>query len=295
MARRRGRTRSTGRRGRRDRDREDRGRVESPAAGRAAPARRRRRATSMPVGGLLGVVAPAEVPDAEIDAFVEEVRAAIVSGEQEEAGGPQPRDRRTPAGRAPSSRWARASEVLVLLHGFGGDKNWLFVRQPGRGAHGLRARPARARRLGQGRRRRVARRAGRRRHRGPRRARDRARAPRRATRWAARSSRPGARRARQRGVADAARPGGLGERDRRRVHRRVHRRRTRRELKPVLGRLFADPSLVTRQLVDEVLRYKRLDGVDNALRSLQASLFARRPPAARAGRRARAASTCRSS
>ena len=50
--------------------------------------------------------------------------------------------------------------------------------------------------------------------------------------------------------------------------------RTRRELKPVLQLLFADEGLVTRQLVDEVLRYKRLDGVEEALRSLQASLFA---------------------
>jgi pyruvate dehydrogenase E2 component (dihydrolipoamide acetyltransferase) len=50
--------------------------------------------------------------------------------------------------------------------------------------------------------------------------------------------------------------------------------RTRRELKPVLQLLFADESLVSRQLVDEVLRYKRLDGVEDALRTLQTSLFA---------------------
>jgi pyruvate dehydrogenase E2 component (dihydrolipoamide acetyltransferase) len=42
----------------------------------------------------------------------------------------------------------------------------------------------------------------------------------------------------------------------------------------VLQLLFADPDLVTRQLVDEVLRYKRLDGVEGALRALQAALFA---------------------
>ena len=50
--------------------------------------------------------------------------------------------------------------------------------------------------------------------------------------------------------------------------------RTRRELKPVLQLLFADSDLVTRQLVDEVLRYKRLDGVEDALRLLQEGLFA---------------------
>ena len=44
---------------------------------------------------------------------------------------------------------------------------------------------------------------------------------------------------------------------------------SRRELKPLLQQLFADPDLVTRQLVDDVLRYKRLDGVAT---SLQAAL-----------------------
>jgi pyruvate dehydrogenase E2 component (dihydrolipoamide acetyltransferase) len=48
---------------------------------------------------------------------------------------------------------------------------------------------------------------------------------------------------------------------------------TRRELKPLLGRLFADEALVTRQLVDDVLKYKRLDGVAEALRTLLAVLL----------------------
>jgi pyruvate dehydrogenase E2 component (dihydrolipoamide acetyltransferase) len=48
---------------------------------------------------------------------------------------------------------------------------------------------------------------------------------------------------------------------------------SRRELKPLLGRLFADESLVTRQLVDDVLRYKRLDGVDAALARLLDTLL----------------------
>ena len=48
---------------------------------------------------------------------------------------------------------------------------------------------------------------------------------------------------------------------------------TRRELKPVVGQLFADESLVTRQLVDDLLAYKRLDGVDEALHALLATLL----------------------
>ena len=48
---------------------------------------------------------------------------------------------------------------------------------------------------------------------------------------------------------------------------------SRRELKPVVEQLFADPSLVTRQLVDELLKYKRLDGVPELLGALARSLF----------------------
>lgn len=48
---------------------------------------------------------------------------------------------------------------------------------------------------------------------------------------------------------------------------------SRRELKPVVESLFADPAKVTRQLVDDLLRYKRLDGVDAALRAIAAGSF----------------------
>jgi pyruvate dehydrogenase E2 component (dihydrolipoamide acetyltransferase) len=43
---------------------------------------------------------------------------------------------------------------------------------------------------------------------------------------------------------------------------------TRRELKPLAGQLFADENLVTRQVVDDLLAYKRLDGVEAALHAL---------------------------
>ncbi|VAW07604.1 Dihydrolipoamide acetyltransferase component (E2) of acetoin dehydrogenase complex [hydrothermal vent metagenome] len=41
--------------------------------------------------------------------------------------------------------------------------------------------------------------------------------------------------------------------------------RTRKQLKPTLSLLFSDEQLVTRELVDDVLKYKRLDGVADAL------------------------------
>jgi pyruvate dehydrogenase E2 component (dihydrolipoamide acetyltransferase) len=48
---------------------------------------------------------------------------------------------------------------------------------------------------------------------------------------------------------------------------------TRRELKPVIEQLFADPDLVSRQMLDDLLKYKRLDGVSQALTQLGAMLF----------------------
>ncbi|HEY5989322.1 MAG TPA: alpha/beta fold hydrolase, partial [Streptosporangiaceae bacterium] len=48
---------------------------------------------------------------------------------------------------------------------------------------------------------------------------------------------------------------------------------TRRELKPLIGQLFADESLVTRQVIDDLLAYKRLDGVDAALHALLGTLL----------------------
>lgn len=52
------------------------------------------------------------------------------------------------------------------------------------------------------------------------------------------------------------------------------RANSRRELKPVAELLFADSSLVSRQLLDDLLKYKRLDGVSEALAELSAQLFA---------------------
>jgi pyruvate dehydrogenase E2 component (dihydrolipoamide acetyltransferase) len=48
---------------------------------------------------------------------------------------------------------------------------------------------------------------------------------------------------------------------------------SRRELKPVVEKLFADPSLVSRQLLDDLLRYKRIDGVTELLGALGGALF----------------------
>jgi pyruvate dehydrogenase E2 component (dihydrolipoamide acetyltransferase) len=48
---------------------------------------------------------------------------------------------------------------------------------------------------------------------------------------------------------------------------------SRRELKPVVEQLFANAELVSRQLLDDLLKYKRIDGVTEVLRNLASSLF----------------------
>ncbi|MGL4965478.1 MAG: acetoin dehydrogenase dihydrolipoyllysine-residue acetyltransferase subunit [Inquilinus sp.] len=47
----------------------------------------------------------------------------------------------------------------------------------------------------------------------------------------------------------------------------------RKDLKPYLEALFTDPELVTRDLVEDVLKYKRLDGVEAALRTIAGAIF----------------------
>ena len=109
------------------------GTLESPVAG---PVRRLVAAVGdeLPIGAVLAIVAPEEVPDAEIDAVVEEARAAVASGTLEVPDEPQPQlveiggrqiSYLTLAPEEPSG------DPVVLVHGFGGDKNsWLFVQQP---------------------------------------------------------------------------------------------------------------------------------------------------------------------
>ena len=48
----------------------------------------------------------------------------------------------------------------------------------------------------------------------------------------------------------------------------------RNDMKPVLSMLFANPDLVTRDMVNEVLKFKRLDGVETALKTIAGAVFA---------------------
>jgi pyruvate dehydrogenase E2 component (dihydrolipoamide acetyltransferase) len=232
----------------------------------------------LPVGAVLAVVAPTEVPDAEVDAVVEEAKAAVASGALEADDEPEPQLVDV-GGRAISFLTLAAEEPagdpVVLVHGYGGDKNsWLFVQQPlaetgtaialdlpGHGASGKDVGDGSLTTL--------------------------------ADTVAGFLDALGIARAHLVGhslgaavVAAVARaapekvasltllaPAGFGPDADAEYLRGFAAASSRRELKPLLGRLFADESLVTRQLVDDLLKYKRLDGVDKALSAVLGTLL----------------------
>jgi pyruvate dehydrogenase E2 component (dihydrolipoamide acetyltransferase) len=245
------------------------GAVESPAAG---VLRRRVAAVGdvVPVGGLLGVIADAAVPLEEIDAFVADFHASFVPGEEEEDGGPAPDTVSVEAGTLRYLRQGDGGERVVLLHGFGGDlNNWLFIAPalageravyaldlPGHGGSskdvGSGALDVLARAVlqflgaeGLERVHLVGHSLG--------------------GLVAATVALEHPERVRSLTLVAGA---GLGEDINRDYVEGFVSASSRRELKPVLQLLFADESLVTRQLVEDVLKYKRIDGVGEALRAI---------------------------
>jgi pyruvate dehydrogenase E2 component (dihydrolipoamide acetyltransferase) len=68
-------------------------------------------------------------------------------------------------------------------------------------------------------------------------------------------------------------PAGLGEYINREFVDRFVTASSRREIRGVLEMLFADPAFVTRELVEDVLRYKRTAGVSEALATVRDCLF----------------------
>jgi pyruvate dehydrogenase E2 component (dihydrolipoamide acetyltransferase) len=104
---------------------------ESPVAG---PLRRRLvgEGETVPVGALLGVVADAAVPDAELDAFVAKFQEAFAV-HAAEAGAAPPEPETVEAGGR-RFRYLALGEgegpPIVFIHGFGGDlNNWQFNQE----------------------------------------------------------------------------------------------------------------------------------------------------------------------
>jgi pyruvate dehydrogenase E2 component (dihydrolipoamide acetyltransferase) len=251
------------------------GAVEAPAGG----VLRRRVAAEgavVPVGGLVGVIAPADVPDADVDAFVAEFQASFVPEEAAEDAAPPTETVEVGGRRLRFLRRGEGPSTVLFLHGFGGDlNNWLFNSEklaegqrqvlaldlPGHGESSkdvgdgdLDTLVAAVRgfldAVGVDRAHLVGHSMG------------------GAIALGLALTEP-ERVASLTLVASA----GLGDDINADYIDGFVAAGRRRELKSVLELLFADPSLVTRQLVDDVLRYKRIDGVDPALRTIASAWF----------------------
>jgi pyruvate dehydrogenase E2 component (dihydrolipoamide acetyltransferase) len=84
--------------------------------------------TTLPVGALLAVIAPAETPAADIDAFVAQFEVVEPAGEAaEEVAPPAPRELTALGRTLRCLELGNGGVPVLLLHGFGADLNsWMF-------------------------------------------------------------------------------------------------------------------------------------------------------------------------
>ncbi len=234
---------------------------------------------SVPVGGTIAVVAPAEVPQEDIDTVVAEARAQLESGAIVDDSGPKVHTIEV-GGRQLSyavlGDTESPNDPVLFVHGYGGDKNsWLFVQEPiaadrATYALDLPGHGASSKDVGDGTIQTLAQAVlgfldtlG-------------------LTRVHLVGHSMGGAVATQVAADPAAAgkvasltlisPTGFGPEINAGYLRGFAEAESRRDLKPHLLALFADPGLITRQLIEDLLKYKRLDGVDQALRSLVQNL-----------------------
>ncbi len=230
----------------------------------------------VPVSGTIALIAPPGVTDDDLDAAVSAARAVIEAGVPQDAASGAEVAAVDVGGRKVSYAGAgQDGDVVLLVHGFGGDRNsWLFLQEPlaaryrvyaldlpghgtsakdvGDGSAGVLADAVTGvlDALGADRAHLVGHSMG-----------------------GAVAITVAARDPRRIASLTLIAPSGFGTEINAGFLRGFADAQTRRELKPVVGQLFADESLVTRQLVDDLLAYKRLDGVDEALHALLATLL----------------------
>ena len=230
----------------------------------------------VPVGAAIALIAPPDVPDAVLDDLAARARAVIDAGLPEDEGAGPAVETVEAGGRKISYAGAGDSgDVVLLVHGYGGDRNsWLFLQEPLAARHRVYAldlpgHGTSAKDVGDGsvdlladavlgvldav---------------GPDRAHLVGHSLGGAVVLAAAARSPGR-------IASLTlfAPAGFGPSINAGYVRGFAAAQTRRELKPLVGQLFADEQLVTRQVVDDLLAYKRLDGVDAALAALAETLL----------------------
>lgn len=229
---------------------------------------------TLAVGGLLGVIAPGDIGDDEIAAFVAGFVVVTPEGD-EAAGGPQPQTVEVGGQQIRYLVHGDDGDPVVMIHGFGGDLNaWMF-NQPALGeghrvfAIDLPGHGGSTKDVGDG-----------------------------SVSHLARTvmavidelgldgvhlvghSLGGA--VALEAVLDHAMkfasltviaPVGLGPDINGAYISGFVAAERRKDMKPLVQQLFADESLVTRQMVEDILRTKRIDGVDAALAAIAAAQF----------------------
>ncbi len=231
---------------------------------------------TLPVGALLGVIAPASMPDADIQAFVDGFVVEVDEDAGAEDAAAEPETVTVDGRTIRYLRMGQDGPAVLLIHGFGGDlNNWMFnqpalaerhatyaIDLPGHGGS--------SKEVGDGSVEAMAAAVG------------------------GLMAALGLERAHLVGhslggaVALALALGqpdrvasltlvcsaGLGEEIAADYVDGFIAASRRKDIKPVAQMLFADPSLVSRDMLEDILRYKRLDGVDAALRTIAGRVFA---------------------
>lgn len=231
--------------------------------------------TDVPVGATVALLAPAEVPDEEVQRAAEQAREELAAGEVAEVSGPETGSVEVDGRRIAHASLGAGDETIVLVHGYGGDKNsWLFVQEPlseraAVHAVDLPGHGESTKDVGDGS---LATLAGAvlgfLREKGIERAHLVGHSLGGAVVVEAAAQDPGR-------VASLTllAPAGFGSGVNAEYLRGFAAAGSRRELRPHLKALFADPDQATRQLADDLMGFKRIDGVPEALNTLVGTLL----------------------
>lgn len=227
-----------------------------------------------PVKSLLGVMAPPDVPESEIEAYISGFKVPVSAGDEAEEAAVY-RFVETPSGRIRYAQRAGEGAPVLFIHGFGGDlDNWLFnidalsgsgpvyaLDLPGHGGSvktiakpGLDSLAAAVVAFMDALKLSAAHLVG---H----------------SMGGAVAGLVALQQPRLVRSLTLISPAGLGPEINAKYIDGFVAAESRRDLKPVLQYLFADAGLVSRSMVEDLLKYKRLDGVQAALRGLAAALF----------------------